>query len=122
MSENTEWTDELKQEVIEAYESHNPTPENTVEIVKEVARDFEKTPNGVRIVLSRAGVYVKKSATSTEAKDSKGSTRVNKAAAIDSLKKTIAAANQDVDNDILDRLTGKAAVYLKGVLDAVSNG
>jgi hypothetical protein len=119
MAEN-EWTDELKQQVIEAYESREPTPENTVDICKEVAEEFEKTPNGVRLVLSRAGVYVKKNVPqSSDSGASGGSKRVNKQQAIDDLKKKIKDLGQDVDNDICDRLTGKAAVYIKGVLDAV---
>ena len=119
MAEN-EWTDELKQEVVEAYEKRDPTPENTMEIVKEVADEFEKTPNGVRMVLTRAGVYVKKTVASSGGKASGstgGTKRVNKAEAIDALKTKIAGLNQDVDEDICDRLTGKAAVYFTGILE-----
>lgn len=120
MAEN-EWTDELKQEVVEAYEKRDPTPENTMEIVKEVADEFGKTPNGVRMVLTRAGVYVKKTVASgggTKAAGSSngGAKRVNKADAIEALKAKIAGLNQDVDDDICDRLTGKAAVYFTGIL------
>ena len=42
---------------------------------------------------------------------------MNKAEAIDTLKSKIASLNQDVDNDICDRLTGKAAVYFTGILN-----
>lgn len=123
MAEN-EWTDELKQEVIAAYEEREPTPENTMEIVKEVADQFDKTPNGVRMVLTRAGVYVKKTVASGGGKSSGstgGAKRVNKAEAIDALKAKIAAANQDVDNDICDRLTGKAAIYFTGILENITS-
>lgn len=123
MAEN-EWTDELKQEVIAAYEEREPTPENTMEIVKEVADQFDKTPNGVRMVLTRAGVYVKKTVASGGGKSSGstgGAKRVNKAEAIDALKAKITAANQDVDNDICDRLTGKAAVYFTGILENITS-
>lgn len=120
MAEN-EWTEELKKQVVEAYESRNPTPENTVEICKEVAEEFDKTPNGVRLILTRAGVYVKKTVTSSSgASSSGGSKRVNKAEAIDSLKSKIKNLDQEVDDDICDRLTGKAAVYLLGILNAVT--
>lgn len=120
MAEN-EWTDELKQQVIEAYEALEPTPETTMDAVKEVANDFGKTANGVRMILSKAGVYVKKTGAAGEAKTSSkagasGGTRVNKAEAIAALKKAIEAANKDVDEDICDRLTGKAAVYFTGLL------
>jgi len=55
------WTDELKQEVIDAYLAQDPTPETSMEIVKDIAKEFEQSANGVRMVLSRAEVYVKKS-------------------------------------------------------------
>ena len=116
MAEN-EWTDELKQEVIEAYEKLEPTPETTMDAVKEVANEFGKTANGVRMILSKAGVYVKKTAATSESKSSStGAKRVNKAEAIATLKETIKAAGKDVDEDICDRLTGKAAVYFTGLL------
>ena len=57
MAEN-EWTDELKQQVIEAYEALEPTPETTMDAVKEVANDFDKTANGVRMILSKDSVYL----------------------------------------------------------------
>lgn len=119
MADN-EWTDELKADVVKAYEERSPTPENTMDIVKELATEFEKTPNGVRMVLTRANVYIKKT-TASSTSDSKGkSTRVNKAEAIASLKKVIAAKQQEVDDDICDRLTGKAAVYILGIIEAIS--
>lgn len=119
MAEN-EWTDELKQQVVEAYLAQEPTAETTMDIVKELANDFEKTPNGIRLVLSRAGVYVRKEpATGKAASSGSGSTgakRVNKAEAIAALKKAIEKGGKDVDDDICDRLTGKAAVYFTGLL------
>jgi transposase-like protein len=116
MAEN-EWTDELKQEVIEAYEALEPTPETTMDAVKEVANDFGKTANGVRMILSKAGVYVKKTAAAGESKStSTGAKRVNKAEAIAALKKVIEDAGKEVDDDICDRLTGKAAVYITSLL------
>ena len=117
MAEN-EWTDELKQEVIEAYEAMEPTPDTTMEAVKTVANDFNKTPNGVRMILSKAGVYVKKETAATSTSSSNNGDkpkRVNKAEAIAELKKTIEDAGKEVDDDICDRLTGKAAVYIKGL-------
>jgi len=113
-----EWTDELKQEVIGAYEDSSPTPENTMEIVKDLAETYEKTPNGVRMILTKANVYVKKVAASTAktGTTAKGGTRVNKTEAIATFKKAIEDSGKDVDDDICDRLTGKAAVYLTGLI------
>ena len=112
-----EWDTEFKQEVMDADVERKPTPETTMDIVKELAQKFEKTANGVRMVLTKGGVYVKKEAAkSTSTSDKPASTRVNKAEAIDNLKKVIADAGKEVDADICDRLTGKAAVYIAGLL------
>jgi hypothetical protein len=120
----TNWTEELKQEVIEKYEAAGPTPENSTEIIKDIAEEIEMSPNGVRMVLVQAGVYVKKDpATSTSKTTSKtasgeGSKRVSKESAIADLKAAIEAKGAEVDEDILSKLTGKAAVYLLGVIKA----
>ena len=118
------WTDEKKAEVIEAYEAANPTPENSMEIVAEIAEEHNESPNGVRMVLTKAGVYVKKAPASGGAKA--GSTggsggRVSKAAAIESLPAAISDAGQEVDEEILSKLTGKAAMYFAGVISAVNS-
>ena len=53
------WDDEKKAAVIEAYEAAEPTPENSMEVVAELAEEFEESPNGVRMILTKAGVYIK---------------------------------------------------------------
>ena len=117
------WTDEKKAEVIEAYESANPTPENSMEIVKDIADEFEESPNGVRMILTKAGVYVKKTPASggSKASSNGGGGRVSKASAIADLSAAISDAGQEVDQEILDKLTGKAAVYFTGVLKGISS-
>ena len=119
------WTDEKKAAVIEAYESAEPTPENSMEIVKEIAEEFEESPNGVRMVLTKAGVYVKKAAASGSASKSSGSTgggtRVSKAAAVEALTAAIQDAGQEADEEILSKLTGKAAQYFTTVINAINN-
>jgi len=117
------WTDEQKAEVIEAYEAGNPTPENSMEIVAEIAEQFEQSPNGVRMVLTKAGVYVKKSPASGGTSKASGAatSRVSKAAAIESLTAALSDAGQDVDEEIVSKLTGKAAMYFAGVIAAVNS-
>ncbi len=119
------WDDEKKAAVIEQYEAANPTPENSMEIVAELAEEFEESPNGVRMILTKAGVYVKKAPASGGAKStaSNGGSggRVSKAAAIESLSAAISDAGQEVDQEILDKLTGKAAVYFTGVISAINS-
>ena len=53
------WTDESKQQAIDLYTQQNPTPETSMEIVKEIADELGESPNGVRMILTRASVYVK---------------------------------------------------------------
>jgi len=115
------WTDELKAEVIAKYKGAGPTPENSTEIIKDIAEEIEMSPNGVRMVLVQAGVYVKKdpsastSKTKTPAAGDKPA-RVSKESAIADLREAIEAAGKTVDDDILTKLTGKAAVYFLSVI------
>lgn len=118
----SEWTDELKAEVVKEYENREPTPENSMNIVMELAEEYDKTPNGVRQILSKAGVYVKKtpSASTTKKSSGGGTPRVSKAEQIQALKDVITEAGGEVEDEILDKLTGKAAAYLVSVFG--SNG
>ena len=70
------WDDEKKAAVIEAYEGADPTPENSMEIVKDLADEYEESPNGVRMILTKAGVYVKKTPAASS-KSSGGSGVIN---------------------------------------------
>ena len=54
------WTEELKERVKQMYLDADPTPETSVEIIKDIAEELDQSPNGVRMVLVQAGVYVKK--------------------------------------------------------------
>ena len=112
------WTDESKAQAIEMYEDQSPTPETSMEIVKEIAEELDESPNGVRMILTKAGVYVKK----TPAPKSSGggststSTRVSKADAVSDLTAAITDSGGTVDEDIVGKLTGKAAMYFAGLL------
>ena len=55
---NMSWTDEKKQEAVDLYTAEEPTPENSMEIVADIAEQLEESPNGVRMILTKAGVYV----------------------------------------------------------------
>lgn len=113
----SDWTDELKQEVIEAYESAEPTPDNSIDIVNDLAEEYGKTPNGIRMILSKAGVYVKKTAKAPGTNADKPATkRISKDAAISGLTKILEDNQLKVDEDILSRLTGKAAIYFGEVI------
>lgn len=119
MAENTGWTDEMKANLVADYEAMNPTPETTTEIVKTLAEDYGKTVNGVRMILIKANSYVKTQEAPKAAKgssSSSGAKRVNKAEALDALRSAITNAGHEVDEEIVSKLTGKAAVYLTGMI------
>lgn len=124
MATTTQWTDELKAKVIEMYEGAGPTPETSTEIIKDIAEEIEMSPNGVRMVLVQAGVYVKKDpgtssgGSKTKTSTGEGSKRVSKEASIAELRAALQDMNKPVDDDILSKLTGKAAVYLLSVIKA----
>ena len=115
------WTDEQKQSAIETYKEGNPTPENSTELIKQIAEDMEQSANGVRMVLVQAGVYVKKDAaasptkTKTTASGDKAP-RVSKESQIAELRALIEAKGAEVDDDVLSKLTGKAAAYFAKVM------
>ena len=118
------WDDDKKAAVIAAYEEQNPTPENSMEIVKEIADEYEESPNGVRMILSKAGVYVKKTpatGSGTSSSGGNGGSRVSKAAAQEALVSALTDVGAEIDNDIVEKLTGKAAQYFAGVIGAINS-
>ncbi len=100
------------------YEGASPTPETSMEIVKEIAEEVEESPNGVRMILTKAGVYIKKATTSGGSSGDSGTAtkRVSKVAAHAKLTAEIISAGQEVDADIIDKLSGKAAIYIAGII------
>lgn len=117
----SDWTPELKAEVVADYTAESPTPENTLDIVNELAEKFEKTPNGIRRILCQEDVYVAKAAAKTAAKGkTAGPARVSKADAINELNAVIADAGLDPDDEITGKLTGKAAVYFATVIKSLT--
>lgn len=119
------WDDEKKAAVVKAYQKANATPETSMEIVKEIAEEFDESPNGVRMVLTKAGVYVKKTASAGTSSSSKkaaseGSTRVSKQGAQDALIAALTDAGQEIDEDVVSKLTGKAAQYFTNIITALN--
>ena len=111
------WDDDKKAQAVEMYGEQDPTPETSMEIVKEIADELNESPNGVRMILTKAGVYVKKApATWNGGGTSSGGTRVSKQAAQDALTAAITDKGLSVDEDIIAKLTGKAAQYFTGLL------
>jgi hypothetical protein len=110
------WTDEAKAAVIQEYVDANPTPENSMEVVKEIAEAHDQSPNGVRMILTKAGVYVKKTASTPAEGEKPASTRVSKQGAQEALTAAIVAAGKTADEDIISKMTGKAAQYFTSLL------
>ena len=111
------WTDEMKAEAIESYEMAEPTPETSMEVVKQIADDMGESPNGVRMILTKAGVYIKKTpATKSNGGGASTGSRISKAAAVEELTAAITDSGATVDEDIVGKLTGKAAMYFAGLL------
>lgn len=104
------WTDELKEEAVTLYLKGEPTPENSMDIVGEVADEMGFSPNSVRMILSKAGVYITKSQAAPKDKKATG-TRVSKEAAHAALTEKLEAAGKEADAEIISKLTGKAAQY-----------
>jgi transposase-like protein len=114
------WTDEKKQEAIDMYVGEDPTPENSMEIVADIAEQLEESPNGVRMILTKAGVYVRKTPAAKSSGGSGGG-RVSVADAQSSLTDALNDAGQEVDSAIISKLTGKAAVYFTTVVNNLNN-
>jgi hypothetical protein len=118
------WDDDKKAQAVSMYEEAEPTPETSMEIVKDIAEELDESPNGVRMILTKAGVYVKKTpaAKSSGGSKSGGGTRVSKAAAAEALIAALGDAGQDVDEEIIAKLTGKASQYFTRVIQAINEG
>ena len=116
------WDDDKKEQAVEMYTAEEPTPENSMEIVKSIADELGESPNGVRMILTKAGVYVKKApaASAKKSTTSTGGTRINKAAAQEALTAALNDAGVDIDDDIISKLTGKAAQYFADALNKVA--
>ena len=116
------WDDDKKAQAVSMYEDMDPCPETSMEIVKGIADELDESPNGVRMILTKAGVYVKKTpaAKSSSGTTGGGSTRVSKAAAAEALIAILGDAGQDVDEEIISKLTGKASQYFTSIITKIN--
>lgn len=115
------WTDEAKAQAVEMYTDEEPTPENSMEIVKMIAEELGESPNGVRMILTKAGVYVRKTPATRSSGGSTGGGRVNVAAAQEELTSAISDMGQEPDAAIIGKLTGKAAKYFADLLNKLND-
>lgn len=115
------WDDEKRKTAVKLYTDANPTAETSIEIAKDIGETLGESVNGVKQVLIKQGVYVAKSgatASTSAAKKSSTttSTRVSKEDAHAQLVARIEGLDKEVDQDIISKLTGKAAIYIAGLL------
>ena len=115
------WTDESKQQAVEMYQEAEPTPETSMEIVKDIADELGESPNGVRMILTKAGVYVRKTPAAKSSSGSTGGGRVSVADAQAKLTSVLGDAGQEVDEAIISKLTGKAANYFASIVENLNN-
>lgn len=115
----SDWTAEQKQEVIEDYTSRNPTSENTVEIVADMAVKYSKTVNGLRMILSKGGVYVSAGKKTATAEDADKPKRKSKQDSLDELNKLLTDNKVEVDETVTSKLTGKAAEFFIGAFNTI---
>lgn len=132
MAEVFKWTDEkfseMKQEYVARMEElGEDAPKHSAEVVAEIAAAHGTTPNGFRMKLSKDGSYIKKEAatSSTKAKsgESKGGARTSKATAHAELKAALndgGVSEDDIDSDIIEKLTGKAALHIAELIRKVT--
>lgn len=124
------WTDQKKAQVIQKYTdimaNEHDTDESraaaTVEVVKELAVEFEETTNGVRAILNKDGCYIKKgTAKPTTVEGTEKAPRVNKAEAHQALKDQIEMIDPSlISDEIISKLTGKAALYFSSIFQQVT--
>jgi hypothetical protein len=116
------WDDDKKAEAVKMYEAAEPTAETSMEVVKTVADELGESPNGVRMILTKAGVYIKKTpAKAAASKSATTTTRVSKAAAQEALTAAITDSGKVADEEIISKLTGKAAQYFTTLLTSEEN-
>lgn len=129
---STTWNDELKGRLSELYTELNPSPENTIECVKQATEtlnaenDAQFSSNGARMILQKAGIYIPQGA-ATGAKPKAAAsgaagatTRVSKESAVNELREAITSLSAEIDDDILSKLTGKAALYFAAIIRKAS--
>ncbi len=127
------WDEAKKAKAVELYLAGEPTPENSMDIVGEIAEELQETVNGVRMILSKAPnpngegfVYIKKApgakaaSGGTAAKATGASTRVSKEDAHNTLIAAIEAHGQTADSEIITKMTGKAAQHFTALFTAIT--
>lgn len=114
------WTDELKEQVIAQYEEGEPTADNTISLLEDLVKETGFTLNGIRMILIKAGVYVKVKEAKAGTEKGDKPKRKSKQDSIDELTKSLEDNDIEVDESVVSKLTGKAAEFFTGVVTTLT--
>lgn len=126
------WTQEKKDLVVaqykkimaEQFDTDEQRAAASMEVVSQIAKEHDESVNGTRIILNKAEVYIKVAkATTATTKTEGGTKRVNKAEAHATLTQLITEHSGEaaVDATIIEKLTGKAALYFASVIQVLAS-
>ena len=122
------WTPELKAEAISQYVERineylpEDQPSHTLEVIAELAALYGFTKNSMRGVIQQSEHYVKAAKKAPAVSDKPASKRPNKAQALAELKAAIVDGGAEVNEELIDRLTGIEAVYFTQVIRHIQVG
>jgi len=124
MTQPAVWTPELKAECIAQYAERiaeflpEDQPSHTLAVVAELAIEYGFSNNSMRGVIQQSDSYVKAAKKEKATSDKPASKRPNKAQSMADLKAAIADAGAEVNEELVEKLTGIEAVYFTSVIRA----
>ena len=122
------WTPELKAEAISQYVERineylpEDQPAHTLEVIAELAALYGFTKNSMRGVIQQSEHYVKAAKKAPAASEKPASKRPNKAQAMAELKAAIVDGGAEVNEELIEKLTGIEAVYFTQVIRQIQVG
>lgn len=122
------WTPELKAEAISQYVERineflpEDRPSHTLEVIAELATEYGFTKNSMRGVIQQSEHYVKAAKKVAATSEKPASKRPNKAQAMAELKAAIVDGGAEVNEELIEKLTGIEAVYFTQVIRQIQVG
>ena len=122
------WTPELKAEAISQYVERineflpEDRPAHTLEVIAELATEYGFTKNSMRGVIQQSEHYVKAAKKVAATSEKPASKRPNKAQAMAELKAAIVDGGAEVNEELIEKLTGIEAVYFTQVIRQIQVG
>ena len=122
------WTPELKAEAISQYVERineflpEDQPSHTLEVIAELASLYGFTKNSMRGVIQQSEHYVKAAKKTPAVSDKPATKRPNKAQALAELKAAIVDGGAEVNDELIEKLTGIEAVYFAQVIRHIQMG